>query len=176
MRVLPILLLSLLLGGCSCSRKPDPETIIGTTATLPQATATADPAEAAVGQRQQALRDEQNRNLRQAASMLHAYLGALASGNLETADAMWVGGKPPPAPDDAALRALGRYSVRINTDAPRPLDPDVYPSRSLEIPVRLRMSDANGNVRNWDGWYRLRRRIGNDGWEISTASMQPRID
>lgn len=176
MRVLPILLLCLLLPGCSCSRKPDPDVALGTAATRPPAPATPDPAEVAAERRRQAMREEQNRNLHGAAGTLHRYLGALASGNLDTADVMWVGGKPPPVADDAALRALGRYSVRINTDAPKPLDADEFPSRALEIPVRLRMSDADGNVRNWSGWYRLRRRIGNDGWEISTASMQPRID
>jgi hypothetical protein len=175
MRVASILLLSLLLGGCSCSRKPDPETTIGATAALPAAPAP-DPAEVAAAQRLEAMREEQRGNLHEAAGTLHRYLGALAGGDLTVANALWVGGRPPPAPDDAALRAMGRYSAHINTDAPKPLDPDEFPSRSLEIPVRLRISDTEGNVRNWSGWYRLRRKIGNDGWEISTASMQPQLD
>lgn len=119
---------------------------------------------------------EQARTMREAAGVMHSYLGALASGNHSVADAMWVGGRPPPTPDDAALRALGPHSMHINTDAPKPLDPDEVPARSLEIPVRLRMSDPDGSVRNWSGWYRVRRKIGNDGWEISTASMRPQID
>jgi hypothetical protein len=175
MRVASIVLLSLLLDGCSCSRKPDPETTLGTTATLPAA-ATPDPAQIAAAQRLEALRETQRSNLHEAASTLHRYLGALAGGDLTVANALWVGGKPPPKPDDAALRAMGRYSAHINTETPKPLDPDQFPSRALEIPVRLRMSDAEGNVRNWNGWYRLRRKIGNDGWEISTASMQPQLD
>jgi len=176
MRALSILLLSLLLANCSCSRKPDPETTLATTATLPPATTKPDPAELAAHRRRQALTDEQGRLLLEAAGTLHRYLAALASGDLTAADAMWVGGRPPPTPDDAALRAAGRYSAHINTDAPKPLDPDELPSRSLEIPVRLRISGADGSVRNWSGWYRVRRKIGNDGWEISTASMRPQID
>ncbi|SEL77410.1 hypothetical protein SAMN05428989_2482 [Pseudoxanthomonas sp. GM95] len=175
MRVACLLLLSLLVGGCSCSRKPDPKTTIASTATLPPAP-TPDPAEVAAAQRVEAMREEQRSNFHEAAGTLHRYLGALAAGDLSVADTLWVGGQPPPAPDDAALRALGRYSAHINTDTPKPLDPDEFPSRALEIPVRLRLSDAQGNVQRWDGWYRLRRKIGNDGWEISTASMRPQID
>lgn len=176
MRLVPLLMLSLLLADCSCSRTPDPDATPGITAAPAPATPAADPAELAAQQRRQVLADEQQRNLLEAAGTLHRYLGALAGGNLEAANAMWVGGRPPPVPDDAALRALGRYSAHINTDAPRPLDPDELPSRSLEIPVRLRIADTQGNVRNWSGWYRLRRRIGNDGWQISTASMRPQLD
>jgi len=176
MRLVPLLMLSLLLADCSCSRTPDPDATPGITAAPAPATPEVDPAELAAQQRRQMLADEQQRNLLEAAGTVHRYLGALAGGDLETADAMWVGGHPPPVADDAALRALGRYSAHINTDAPRPLDLDERPSRSLEIPVRLRIADAQGGVRTWSGWYRLRRKIGNDGWEISTASMQPRLD
>lgn len=176
MGVLAILLPGLPLGGCSYGGKPDPDTTSAAAAPLPPARTRPDPAEVAAEQRRQAIAREQDGALLEAAGTLHSYLGALASGHLDAADMMWAGGKPPPAPDDAALRALGPRSMHIDTGAPRPLDADVLPSRALEIPVSLRMRDAAGNARPWSGWYRLRRRTGGDGWEIATAWIQPTIN
>jgi hypothetical protein len=31
-------------------------------------------------------------------------------------------------------------------------------------------------VQAWSGWYRLRRKVGNDGWELSSASVRPQLD
>ncbi|WP_340649117.1 hypothetical protein [Pseudoxanthomonas winnipegensis] len=174
MRLLLPLLLCLLLGNCSCSRKPEPQAELATTAALPQAGARTDD-QAALAKRQ-ALDAQQQAHLLEAAGVLHAYLADIASGRLDQADAQWTGGKPAPVPDDAALRALGPRTMRINSDAPKPLDPDQYPSRSLEIPVHLQVADAQGRVQHWDGWYRLRRKIGNDGWTLSSASIRPQLD
>lgn len=176
MRVACILIACLLLDACSCSRKPDPDITIASTAQLPASAPGVEPADAATQTRRQILLEEQRRNMLEASSLVHGYLGALARGDIPGADVMWTGGKPAPVPDDNALRALGPVSMRIQSDPPRPLDPDELPSRSLEIPVHLHVSGSDGRVRNWEGWYRLRRKIGNDGWELSTASIQPRID
>jgi hypothetical protein len=177
MRLPLLLLLCLLLGNCSCSRKPEPQTDVSATATLPAASERdAQTEDRAALARRQALDAQQQASLLEAAGALHAYLGDLASGRLDQANARWVGGRPAPVPDDAALRALGPHSMRINTEAPEPLDPDEYPWRSLEIPVRLQASDAQGHVQAWSGWYRLRRKVGNDGWELSSASVRPQLD
>lgn len=64
--------------------------------------------------------------------------------------------------------------MRINTDVPVPLDDD-SPPRAVEIPVILRVRGGNG-ISEIKGWYRLRRKISGDGWEITSASMRPSLD
>jgi hypothetical protein len=110
-----------------------------------------------------------------AASTVHAYLAAAAGKDWDKADAYWVGGKPPPQPDDYSVRSLQDLgSMRINNEAPKPLDEEM-PTRAVEIPVVLRVRKSDG-IHEIKGWYRLRRKIGDDGWEITSASMRPSLD
>jgi hypothetical protein len=110
-----------------------------------------------------------------AVSTTHAYLGAIAGKDWAKADAYWVGGKPPPRPDDYAVRGIEDLrSLRINNDQPKPLDSE-SPPRSVEVPVTLRVRKESG-IYEIRGWYRLRRKVAGDGWEITSASMRPSMD
>lgn len=167
----------LLLGGCSCSRQSDAEPAAGTAASG-QAAPAQDPVaianQAATAQAAQA-QASNAAALSQAASTVHAYLAAAAGKDWNKADAYWVGGKPPPQPDDYSVRSLQDLgSMRINNEAPKPLDEEM-PTRAVEIPVVLRVRKSDG-IHEIRGWYRLRRKIGDDGWEITSASMRPSLD
>ena len=65
-------------------------------------------------------------------------------------------------------------SMRITNRAPEPLDQEI-PTRAVEIPVVLRVRKSDG-IHEIKGWYRLRRKITDDGWEITSASMRPSLD
>jgi len=105
-------------------------------------------------------------------SVVHAYLSALAQGDLATADAQWTSGSPGGHPDDVALRALPDFrGLRIQTGAPIARD-TAEPSRLREVPVQIRVSTGTNTLR-FEGWYRLQPRVDGSGWEIHGASIQP---
>ena len=52
---------------------------------------------------------------------------------------------------------------------------DVFGPRAYEIPVRLRLETGSGLARI-QGWYRLRARIDGQGWEITSAQLDPVLD
>jgi len=164
-----------LVGGCSCDRTPDAETSPAGIAAPVDASVHASPAipvpldPAVVAAQAKATAASS------AVSSVHAYLGAVAGKDWKRADAFWTGGKPPPRPDDHALRAVEDLrSMRINNDSPTFLDEEA-PPRALEVPVTLRVRSEAG-VSELKGWYRLRRRIDSEGWEITSASLQPTLD
>lgn len=169
--LLPILLV-LPLAHCSCQRQPAAETpvTIASEATLSDADAGATPeTDAATGTRATASAAEQ------AASTLHAYLGALPGADRSRADAYWAGASPGTPAGDALLRGIADLrGMRIQNDAPVALDRE-SPPRAFEIPVRLRLDTEAGQGRI-QGWYRLRARVDGQGWEITSASLQPALD
>lgn len=111
----------------------------------------------------------------QAASALHAYLGALPGAERNRADAYWAGANPGTPAGDALLRDLADLrGMRIQNDVPVALDGE-SPPRAFEIPVHLRLDTGAGGARV-QGWYRLRARVDGQGWEITSASLQPALD
>lgn len=174
MRGLFLLAMTLLIGGCSCNRQPDAQA--SSQAATPESPATkpvdGDPlAQAAQAQAAVTPAD----STAQAAATVHAYLAEVAGKNWGKADAYWSGGKPPPRADDFAVRGIDDLrSMRINNGTPKPLDQE-SPPQAVEIPVILRVRKATG-VYEINGWYRLRRKVSGDGWEITSASMQPSMD
>ena len=111
----------------------------------------------------------------QATSALHAYLGALPGPERAIADAYWAGGNPGSPAGDAALRDVpGLRAMRIDNDTPRPLDRQSPPA-AFEIPLKLRLDTDAGPYR-LQGFYRLRARIDGQGWEITSAELQPVLD
>ncbi|KAF1720707.1 hypothetical protein [Pseudoxanthomonas wuyuanensis] len=169
----------LLLGslyGCSCAPQP-PASEAGSAPPASvqpagsDAAATGPEDAAALAQRQ-----AQAEAMSQAVSQLHGYLGAVGARDWSKADAYWSGGKPPPRPDDYPVRALeDMQALRIRNERPQPLDNEL-PSRAVEVPVQLRVTLDSGASRQLVGWYRLRRKVDGSGWEITSASLQPRID
>ncbi|ATS21974.1 hypothetical protein XppCFBP6982P_03555 [Xanthomonas phaseoli pv. phaseoli] len=111
-------------------------------------------------------------NYAQASATVQRYLGALPGAARAQADALWTGGRPPPVPDDAALRAIANIqSMRINNDPPFALD-QAQPPQRIEVPVQLTVRTTTGTQR-LVGAYRLQPRAGSDGWEIYSATLQP---
>ncbi|HBK45534.1 MAG TPA: hypothetical protein DDZ67_03700, partial [Xanthomonadaceae bacterium] len=109
------------------------------------------------------------------ATTVHGYLAALPDPDRDGSDAFWTGGKAPPHPDDANLRAIeGLRSLRVENGAPLALDSE-DPPRAVEVPVRLTAGTHEGR-RIFTGWYRLRARVDGNGWEITSASLQPALD
>lgn len=171
MRVMMLVVVALLMGGCSCSRQPDPEPV--PPATTPEqpvaADNTVDPATASA---ETQAAEIQARAMSEAVSTLHSYLAVVAGKDWDKANAYWSGGKPPPREDDYAVRGIEDLrSMRINNEAPKPLD-DESPSEFIEIPVSLRIRKDSG-IYEVNGWYRLQRKATDDGWEITSASLQP---
>ncbi|AKC88412.1 hypothetical protein WQ53_13660 [Pseudoxanthomonas suwonensis] len=168
MRHLLPMLLVLPLAHCSCQRHADDPTVeIPVEATLAAGTTAG-----ADGIAPPAAARASSRAAEQAASTLHAYLGALPGADHGRADAYWAGGGPGNPPDDAVLRGItGLRGMRIQNDPPQALDRE-SPPRAFEIPVHLRLDTAAGPVR-MQGWYRLRARVDGQGWEITSASLQP---
>lgn len=109
--------------------------------------------------------------LQSAVDTLHRYLAALAAADRTTADAGWAGGRVPARSGEADLRTLqGLHTLRIENGTPVALDSAVVPT-ALEIPVRLRVSRQGAPLKLYAGWYRMRRAISGDGWEITSASI-----
>lgn len=142
----------------------------GASATRPNAATSTAAADATAAQR--ALVARRNEAMASAVSALHAYLAALGGEDRAKADAWWVGGKPPARTGEADLRELkDQRALRVQNSTPSPLDSEPVPN-ALEIPVELRISFGNAPQRRYRGWYRLRRAVAGDGWEITSASIE----
>lgn len=110
--------------------------------------------------------------MREAVSVLHQYLTALGTGDPEKYAPFWAGGKASASSDEADLRRLnGLMSLRIENGTPTTLDTLPVP-QALEIPVTLRAALKDQPLRRYSGKYRLRKRIGDEGWEITSASVE----
>jgi len=171
MRILLPAMATLLFVSCSCERKaasleqlPPANTGQQTVQAAP-VTSTTDPIDGGLMARSEMVRG--------AVSDVHAYISAAAGKDWETADAFWVGGKPPARPGDQVLRQLeGLKAMRIINQPPVYLDQQ-SPPEAVEIPVVLRINDSGG-TRKISGWYRIRR----DGeqWKITSASLAPALE
>lgn len=179
-QLLPLLIFTTLIAGCSCQRPPSSAESAPADAAPAQTAQSPSPPES--DQRGHTGGDEDTPpslamlSRGNAASTVHSYLQALVQVDKGDPDGFWSGGLPPPQPDDAVLRSLlpDIRSLRINNDAAIALDREL-PPRSMEIPVRLRIgTDAGPRVLH--GWYRVRQRVDGSGWEITSASLQPVLD
>jgi hypothetical protein len=141
----------------------------GTLAARPNAADTTATADASAAQR--ALVARRNEAIADAVSALHAYLAALGGEDRAKADAYWAGGKPPARTGEADLRDLKNLrALRSQNGMPSPLDSAPVPD-ALEIPIELRASFSDAPQRRYRGWYRLRRAVAGDSWEITSASI-----
>jgi hypothetical protein len=175
MRYWLLVLLVLLLGSCSCQRQPDADAVaqLPVDAALP-GNAPAPETRPAIPDALAATQAAANA-AQQAASTLHAYLGALPATDRSRADAYWSGGNPGAPAGDALLRGIADLrGMRIHNDPPQALDRE-SPPRAFEIPVHLRVETGDG-MHRLQGHYRMRARIDGQGWEITSAALQPQLD
>lgn len=113
-------------------------------------------------------------DMQEAVSALHRYLAALGSGDSHASASFWSGGVVPRASGEADLRSRGPLrSLRSKTGIPTPLDASPVPD-ALEIPVELRAAADGSPLLLYAGHYRLRRRVVDGGWEITSAAVVAR--
>lgn len=110
--------------------------------------------------------------MRSAVSTLHAYVAALPDSDRARADAFWVDNRPAPGSNEADLRTLPSppRALRVQNRAPKALDAEQVPA-AVEIPVELRLHLDGQPMRRYQGWYRLRRAIDDEGWLITSAAI-----
>jgi len=179
-----VILLPLLLGGCSCERHPATDAP-GAAATAASGTAGAEAAgstdAATVAPLAPAPLSAVAAGAEDEGIVVRHYLNALARGDHAAADAFWSGGRTASHADDAVLRQLLSQpepsrvlSLRMDTEVPIARD-QAQPSRLREVPVRIRVMTADGPLR-YQGGYRLQPRPDASGWEIHGASLQPVLD
>ncbi|WP_343231292.1 hypothetical protein ACE15N_14560 [Xanthomonas campestris pv. passiflorae] len=177
MRLMGMLVVAAALSGCSCHRTGDPQANDASathvaSAPRPRDDAAADTAAASPSLANDPTDPMTLANYAQASATVQRYLGALPGAARAQADALWTGGRPPPVPDDAALRAIANIqSMRINNDPPFALD-QAQPPQRIEVPVQLTVRTTTGTQR-LVGAYRLQPRAGSDSWEIYSATLQP---
>ncbi len=179
-----VILLPLLLAGCSCERHPAADAP-GAAATAASGTAGAEAADstdaAIVAPLAPAPLSAVAAGAEDEGIVVRHYLNALARGDHAAADAFWSGGRTASHADDAVLRQLLSQpepsrvlSLRMDTEVPIARD-QAQPSRLREVPVRIRVMTADGPLR-YQGGYRLQPRPDASGWEIHGASLQPVLD
>lgn len=179
-----VILLPLLLAGCSCERHPAADAP-GAAATAASGTAGAEAADstdaATVAPLAPAPLSAVAAGAEDEGIVVRHYLNALARGDHAAADAFWSGGRTASHADDAVLRQLLSQpepsrvlSLRMDTEVPIARD-QAQPSRLREVPVRIRVMTADGPLR-YQGGYRLQPRPDASGWEIHGASLQPVLD
>lgn len=160
---------AILLGLRSCADDGTPTDARGAASPTAIAATPADADAAALSASGQPRLDARTAAIRAAVSTLHQYIAALPGDDRAKADAFWVGGKPPARTGEADLRALqGPRALRLQNGTPGFIGAG---EDALEIPVELRISFADAPLRRYRGWYRLRRAISGDRWEITSASI-----
>lgn len=179
-----VILLPLLLAGCSCERHPaaDAPSAAATAASgTAGAEATGSTGAATVAPLAPAPLSAVAAGAEDEGIVVRHYLNALARGDHAAADAFWSGGRTASHADDAVLRQLLSQpepsrvlSLRMDTEVPIARD-QAQPSRLREVPVLIRVMTADGPLR-YQGGYRLQPRPDASGWEIHGASLQPVLD
>ncbi|MDQ3205388.1 MAG: hypothetical protein M3Q40_02525 [Pseudomonadota bacterium] len=173
MRILLVLLCPVLLASCSCQRDvPSTDAVGSQPVQAPAAAKAAAKREAAEqAAEQRARKREREDAIYDAVDTLQAYLREVNSDKRDAAIARWAYRRSPEGNEEAGLRSLdGLRAMRIENGTPRQLDAETVPV-SLEIPVELRATLADGSMQRYQGWYRLRRKAVEPGWEITGTSL-----
>lgn len=172
MRIALLLLSTTLFASCSCQR--DADDAQATTSTQQTATQPSDAATSAVDaaaiEKLARLQDARYAAYSDATSAVQSYLAAVGAQDWKKADVFWTNQRP--GSGDADLRALKKvHALRIENDTPEALDKEAVP-KALEVPVNLRASFQDGQpMRRYRGWYRVRKKVSGEGWEITSASI-----
>lgn len=172
MRIALLLLGTTLFASCSCQRdSSDAPSASGPKKTAIEQSAAATPvANPAATAELARLRDARYAAYSDAASAVQGYLSAVGAQDWKKANPYWSNQRP--GSGEADLRSIQKlYALRIENDTPKALDQEPVPN-ALEVPVTLRASFQDGQpMRRYRGWYRLRRKVSGDGWEITSASI-----
>jgi len=169
-----LILLPLLLGGCSCqpesARTSDdrpPPLDVSAAASSPQGTTAAEGVRVAPPALSAVAADAVGET-----TTVRDYINVLLHPDRAASDAFWSGGSAGSRPDDQVLRGIPNLRT-LRVDAGLPIARDTaVPSRLREVPVRVRAVTADDTF-YYDGWYRLQPRPDGSGWEIVGASIQP---
>lgn len=168
--------LALLLGWRACAQRPEAPPADAATASADAGSARVAPETRAADNAPPHVATATRQAFSGAASTVHAYLADVAGGDPVRANRWWAGSDPGTPPGDALLRGPAPVrSMKINTGVGRALDGEA-PPRAVEVPVRLRLDRGDGRLQRVQGHYWLRARIHGDGWEITSASLQPELD
>lgn len=169
-----LVLLPLLLGGCSCqpesARTPDdrPPPLDVSAATPPAQDTRAGEVEHATPPVLSAVAPD----AADETTTVRNYVTVLLRPDRAASDAFWTGGSAGSRPDDQVLRDIPNLRT-LRVDAEQPISRDsAAPSRLREVPVRVRAVTAQDTF-YYEGWYRVQPRADGSGWEIVGASMQP---
>lgn len=169
-----LLLLPLLLGGCSC--QPESARAPGDRSP-PQDVSAADPqpqdaSAAEVEHAAPAVVSAVAAGAADETTTIRNYINVLLRPDRSASDAFWTGGSAGSRPDDQVLRGIPNLrTLRVDTEQPISRDSAV-PSRLREVPVRVRAVTAEDTF-FYEGWYRVQPRVDGSGWEIVGASVQP---
>lgn len=175
MRLLIPALLALTFVGCSCQRQADTDAPVADAVTAPAADDAAARARADAAKRADAQSQQRLDAMNEAVNKLHLYLQQLSSGKREEADKHWAYERTPRGNEEADLRSIKQFTaMRIENDTPKQLDQEAVPE-SLEIPVELRVSVADGESRRYSGWYRMRRNPVDRSWELTATSLSVKM-
>ncbi len=171
-----LVLLPLLLGGCSCqpesARVPEAQPAVPAASAADAEPSASDETASAELQSAPPVLSAVAAGATDESTTVHQYVTALLGPDRAVSDAYWTGGSAGTRPDDQVLRAIPDLrSLRVKTSSPIALD-SAQPSRLREVPVKVRAMTANGTL-NYEGWYRLQPRADESGWEIVGASVQP---
>lgn len=172
-----LLLLPLLMAGCSCHRDPTTaEAEASASAAAREDAATKPPAPGADGGMAASAGTEAvTPGALPPAQVVRAYVSALPAGDRQRLDRYWLHPPAGRSADDATLRALQNIvTLRVQTDRPVPRD-DLRPSRLIEVPVDIRVVTADSRLR-FRGWYRVVPDSQGQQWKLHAAQVQPVLD
>ncbi|MFK3650690.1 hypothetical protein ACI2IY_19955 [Lysobacter enzymogenes] len=167
MRLLIPALLALTFVGCSCQRNAGEADSAATPApsATPAPQAASGPSEAEL--RARAVEKQRNQAMSDAVDTLHRYLQHIGAGEAEEAGKFWGYQRAPRGNEESDLRSLKNLrALKIENLPPEPLDKEPVPEL-VRIPVELRASLEDGEIRRYKGWYRLRRNQVEQRWELT---------
>lgn len=176
----PLMLLPLLLAGCSC--QPDPPhadpverggPVTATATAAPQAHDSAD--DTAVAAAPERAASAVAEGAERPSEVVRAYVTSLSSANRSVSDGYWLHAPSAASAGDGALRALQDVrALRVASGRPVPRD-NREPSELIEVPVEVRVETAQGRL-HFRGWYRLVPDADRLVWKLQSASVQPVLD
>lgn len=174
----PLMLLPLLLAGCSC--QPDPPDAAAAGQEAPRVGRSTPVSADTPERRAEAPAPDPSVGAVAAAAMrpsevVRGYVISLLHDDRRASDAYWLHAPAPTAAGDGALRALRDVrTLRVATGRPVARNGG-EPATLIEVPVTVRVVTDAGHLR-YSGWYRLVPDPERQQWKLHAASVQPVLD